>query len=96
MAESAERAAAIHERIEQLKRGESVAGFTKQLNHEEALRKMCWTAGDVRHAHRLGEIERMGASDEFIASTSMSRRREKAASRAFLRRKRHSGAANLG
>jgi hypothetical protein len=95
MTEAAERAAAIHGRIEQLKRGETVAGFTKPLSYEEALRIMGWTASDVRHADRLAEIERMGATGEFIASTGMSRRREQAASRTFLRRKRHFGAAKL-
>jgi len=88
MTEAAERAAAIHERIEQLKRGESVSGFTKPLSCKEALRKMGWTASDVRHADRLGQIERMGAFNEYVKSSTPSRRRDQAASRAFLRRKR--------
>ena len=88
MTEAAERAAAIHERIEQLKRGESVSGFTKPLSYKEALRKMGWTASDVRHADRLGQIERMGAFNEYVKSSTPSRRRDQAASRAFLRRKR--------
>jgi hypothetical protein len=79
-------AATAKDRVERLKRGETVAGgLTKSMTLEEIAKAIGWTASDQRHANRLHVIHEAGAREEWIDKMH-SRRREKAASLAFLKR----------
>ena len=71
---AAGRAAIARERIERLQRGEDLeGGLGKPMtgkDMERMLREQGWTDSDFRHAEHLSELERMGATDEYLDACS--------------------------
>ena len=93
LAKAAERRDAARAARERLDRGEDVvSGLGKRMTSRDLVKIMKdagWKPADFRNAARLGEIHRLGGSDELVTEIIKRRRAsELAASRAVLRRRR--------
>jgi hypothetical protein len=79
--------AASRERLLRAQAGEIVAA-PKPMSGKEMLKALGWTRSDLQHARRLGLIEKLGLTDEYIDGLlKQEQRAAKPASRAFLLRR---------